>query len=102
MTGVPLGRDATGPESLAAPRPASPVLAAWIVADFDAGMKRQQIADRHHVDYDYVARVLFKARRTERVRRESDLTAAQHRLFLALVEVGIPVHQASAAVRKVI
>lgn len=80
------------------PPPPPPMpLPAQIVADFDAGMLRQAIADKHNVEYGYVARVLFKARRTRKVLAVSGLTGDQDKLFHVLVECGIPVAQARLA-----
>lgn len=79
------------------PPPPPMTLPERIVADFDAGMARQAIADKHDVDYEYVARVLFKARRTKKTQAVSGLTGDQDKLFRVLVECGIPVAQARIA-----
>lgn len=61
-----------------------------IVADFDAGLSRPEIAAKWGVDYGYVAGVLHRARRTERTRRAKDLTPAQRRHYEIALRNGAP------------
>lgn len=62
---------------------------AGIVADFDAGMARADIAAKWEVDYAYVASVLHQAARTERTRRRKGLSPTQRVHYDKLVRLGI-------------
>jgi hypothetical protein len=72
-----------------------------IVADFDGGMTRPDIAAKWGVDYGTVASVLHKARRTERTRRARGLTPEQRRHYDALVRQRIPTLLARTIARTV-
>ena len=62
---------------------------AGIVADFDAGLRRAEIAAKWGVRYGYVAAVLHLARRTERTRRARGLSPAQRADYDRLVRRGV-------------
>jgi hypothetical protein len=62
---------------------------AGIVADFDAGLARTAIAARWGVPYNYVAAILYKARRTERTRRAHGLSLSQRADYQRLLRQGV-------------
>jgi hypothetical protein len=62
---------------------------AGIVADFDAGLRRAEIARKWGVPYGHVAAVLHRAGRTERVRRARGLSPAQRADYDRLVRQGV-------------
>ena len=62
---------------------------AGIVADFDTGLSRADIAAKWDVPYGRVAAILHKAGRTERTRRAAGLDLAQRADYERLVRAGV-------------
>jgi hypothetical protein len=60
-----------------------------IVADFDSGMDRADIAAKWGVDYGQVAAVLHRAHRTERTRRAQGLNDVQLADYNRLLRQGV-------------
>jgi hypothetical protein len=62
---------------------------AGIVADFDAGFSRTAVAEKWGVDYAFVARILWKAGRTERTRCALGLSDSQRVDYDRLLRQGV-------------
>jgi hypothetical protein len=62
---------------------------AGIVADFDAGLRRAEIAAKWGVEYGHVAAILHRAGRTERTRRARGLSLAQRADYHRLIRQGV-------------
>jgi len=62
---------------------------AGIVADFDAGLRRAEIAAKWGVRYGHVSAVLHRAGRTERTRRARGLTPEQRADYDRLIRQGV-------------
>jgi hypothetical protein len=60
-----------------------------IVADFDAGLARPEIAAKWRVDYSYVAAILHRAGRTGRRRDRSNLTPEQRTHYDKLLRLRV-------------
>ena len=69
---------------------------AGIVADFDRGLSRAEVADRWAVDYAYVAQILYRARRTERTRQARGLSDSQRADYERLLRQGVRTRLARA------
>jgi hypothetical protein len=72
---------------------------AAILADFDAGMRNQEIADKHSITYGHVAQTLCDAGRTRRQRGARGLSPEQlkhYDLALRCDHVSIPAARAIA------
>jgi hypothetical protein len=62
---------------------------AGIVADFDGGLRRAEIAAKWGVEYGHVAAILHRAGRTERTRRARGLSHVQRVEYQRLVRQGV-------------
>jgi hypothetical protein len=69
---------------------------ARVVADFDAGLARSDIAARWGLAYGRVSAILYQAGRTERTRSVRGLDAAQRVDFDRLVRQGVRTRLARA------